>query len=1314
MYFLITLNLIISSPLSFYMSVTENGPEGYDYQYLASFYVILHFWNSGNLTAVYIDRLGSEDLTLLIHETNGHQKTIEAQFKNRNSTFDDDIFNSCITKFSAYKSDATILSRLQHGSADQFFILTSAVVSGIPSRVQIAARPYTFEKSTGKSDKKDLQLLINNLDKDYSVVKTNNQKERKKFLEDQKRVLTPQTMTDLLERITLVDRLSKKDIIRIIGSYLTEHLIPVSAQRHVILEYLELIKENRGKGADILPDLERLVAANSKNLPVPDPDYHLRGDETGFIKEVTQKHVLLLTGLPLCGKTQTAIYTALKVIESDKSIEYYATTDIRAAEQFLYSNEFGARICYLEDPINADQPGSKTAQYRLLESLIQSLPTGKQRYLIVTAPDEDVRQLTANGFLNSRAWQDLTIVQPSFLIDLWEGLTVTRSIPEMISNPVKKLITNSAPAEKIQPGQLVYLSRNYQRLNPVNQEALLHFINFRASTITESIFKESGEVIEAAQLMAATSNTRSGVNEKDLQYFSDDRPDYWPAVNNDKIKFSGGSLFGSGKTPVHTIKEYEGLPPVKPQLENGLSKLIDYGYVEYQQGHYQFKHPIYREAARNILLPDNPIRFKKAISCLRKAITCLNVQVALQGARDLLFTGSSCTVKSDLQAVISIGATGLLSTFVSVRDQSLLFLISQFGDLGPDLQEQVREEIQKRSQSQSGTYIWQHDIAFIPDVKYLEKDFDHTYRGHRQILREWKHLRESETQPDAYRAWQIVKSLDQATRAKKKRIAYEPGSLRRFLSYDEGFIRGRAAYLLAASATDNDVKLVKELFAADDPLVNYQLIKGLFRSWPYFKSQAVRDEMKQFMIRSYDNLFIVLSSIELFSQFSAGHTQYTFDWMLDIEDSAAPDMWYLWGELMPVFFKHLPTSVHINTSRFTMTLKEAQVPDDALVLILDAFINWLQAHIKDKGYHTSMAEIPIWFFSEKIDVIQGPSRLNFIKKFLTIDNKVFQANFWRYVIAQWAKLGTAETACLKAEIPRTSALIRSIIITTGAVPDELQQEILGFLLTGKTAKEIVKLVPEPLLLSNLATLYLLPPFYDLPYRNTAVWNPVLAWLLEHPDHKGSDIALTVFFDDLLIMRRNRDGTWNNPKQQLEHLLKTGTVLTRETVFTKLLLDLMGTNTSHAKVYLDLLFTHCSEEEIARFGEEAAANVEAISNSKNLFRLPDILSEAVYQQISFDLMIFRMIGKKWIDNMELETQESFGKMTVFALQQNGVKTLQGIDLFRDWARENKTFFTVEEMEIIENYMSLVQDKAMEQNRTKEDLYETRFRDMVEDY
>ncbi|SHN42332.1 hypothetical protein [Chitinophaga sp. CF418] len=1312
--FLITLNIIIPKRLNFYMSVTENGPEGYDYQYLGSLYVILHIWSQRALKAVYIDRLGSEDLTLLIDDPNGHQEIIEAQFKNRSSAFDDDIFNSCINKFSAFKCDSTILSKLQEVSINDFFILTSGVVSGVPSRIHVVARPYTFEKSTGKSNSKDLQLLINDIDKEYSVAQTDTQKKRKKFLENLKQSLTPKTMSDLLQRVTLIDRLTKKEIVSIIGFYLTDHLVPVSAQRHVMLEYLELIKEKRGRGVDVFADLERLIAANTKNLPAPDPNYHLRGDEAGFIEELMRKYVLLLTGVPLCGKTQTAIYTALKVIESNKSIEYYATTDTRAAEQFLYSNEFGARICYLEDPINSDQSGSKSVQYRLLESLVHNLPTSKQRYLIVTAANEDVNHLTNGGYLSGQTWQDLTIEQPSFLSDLWERFSIDRSVPEQISNLTKKLLSGGDYSEKIQPGQLAYLSRNHQRLNTINPEALLHFINFRASTLTESTLKESGEVIEAIIIMAATSNTRNGISDKDLQYFSDDRLDYWPAINHDEERSFRGIIFGAKKTHVYTIREYEDLPPIKAQLEYGLSKLIDYGYLEYRQGHYQFKHPIYREAARTILLPGNPLRFKKAISSLRKSIACLNVNVALQATRNLLFIGSSCKEKVDQQALISIGISGLLSTFVSVRDQSLLFLISQFDDLSQDLQEKVSEEIQKRCQSQFGTYVWQRDTAFIPEVKYIEKEFDRPYRNHNQIYREWKQFCESETQPDSYRAWKIVKSLDQAIRGKKKRIAYDVVALRRFLNYNEGFIRGKAAYLLAASATDNDVKLVKELFAAHDPLVNYQLIKGLFRSWPYFKSPAIKEEMKLFMIRAYDNLFVVLSSVDLFSQFSAGHTQYTFDWMYDIEDNAALDMWYLWGELMPVFFKHLPTSIRINTSRFTMTFKEAQVPDGALIVILDAFINWLQENIKDKGYHSSMADIPIWFFSEKIDIIKGPARLDFIKKFHNIDNKVFQATFWRYIVAQWPKLGSPETSYLRTQIQYLSTLIHSVILTTESIPDELQCEILWTSLTGKTARKIVEQVPSTLLLNSLATLYLLPPFNELPYKNTTVWNTVLAYLLKHPNFEGFDIALTVFFDDVLIMGNNRNGTWNDPKQQLKYLLKTGTELTRKTVFTKLLLDLMGTNTSNAKAYLDILFAHCSEAEMERYSEEAAVNIEAISNSGNLARMPDFLSTAVEKKIVFDLMIFRMIDEKWIENMEAETLEKFGKVIVFALQQNEVKTLEGIDLFRTWARVNVTFFTVEEMEIIESYMARLQERAREQRYTKEDLYQRRFREMAEHY
>ncbi len=534
------------------------------------------------------------------------------------------------------------------------------------------------------------------------------------------------------------------------------------------------------------------------------------------------------------------------------------------------------------------------------------------------------------------------------------------------------------------------------------------------------------------------------------------------------------------------------------------------------------------------------------------------------------------------------------------------------------------------------------------------------------------------------------------------------------MNYDEGFIRGKAAFLLSASAEDKDMELIKELFADDDPLVNYQLIKGLFRSWPYLKSAAIKTEMKHFMIQAYDNLFIVLSSIDLLSQFSAGHTQYTFDWMYDIEDCAMVDMWYLWGELMPVFFKHLPTTVHINTNRFIMTFKEAQVPDSSLEPILEAFVEWLQKHIKSMGYHTSMAEIPIWFFSEKLEAIQGISRLNFIKKFLTIRNSVFQSTFWRYVVAQWDKLSIEEHNHLKIEITKASQLIRSVILTTQSIPDDLQQELLGFSLDEKTGIDIVELVPEPLLMSCLATLYLLPPFYDLPYRNTHAWNKVLVVLLGRPAHVGFEVALTVFLDDILVMRHTRNGSWDNPQQLMKHFLDNSNESVRETVFTKLLLDLMGNTSSNAKVYLDLLFAYCDKAEIERFCKETSDNIEAISNSDNLFRLPDTLDIAIQQPATFDLMVLDLIGKKRLDNMGEEVTESFCKMMIMILQKEGLKTIEGIDLFRTWTRANATFFSASEIELIEGYMSLVQEKAMTQRRTKEDMYDRRFRGFVESY
>ncbi|EHQ27481.1 hypothetical protein [Mucilaginibacter paludis] len=447
---------------------------------------------------------------------------------------------------------------------------------------------------------------------------------------------------------------------------------------------------------------------------------------------------------------------------------------------------------------------------------------------------------------------------------------------------------------------------------------------------------------------------------------------------------------------------------------------------------------------------------------------------------------------------------------------------------------------------------------------------------------------------------------------------------------------------------------------------------------------------------------------------STGHTIYTFDWMYEIEDRVAPDMWELWAVLMPVFFKHLPTLVRINTNRFIMTFQESQVENNTLIRILHAFIDWVVAHISDKGYHTSLAEIPVWFFSYKIDAITSTDRIALIHKFLSVENKVFQATFWRYVISNWKKLETSEHNVLIHELSNVSSLIKSVVLTTKDIPEELEQHILGFSLSNRSATQILIEVPEEIFIASLATLYLLPPFDDLPAKNTSLWDGVLGELLKRPDHSGFSIALTVFFDDVLLLRSTRDGMWNKPEQLFKNILKIGTSQTRANIFSKLLLDFMGTSSSRAKVYLELLISKSTQKEIEGYGEEFALNIEAIANVRNVFLIPHSISAKVERKLTFDTMLLKMLGKRWIDEWDSDTQLNFAKLSVYTLREREVKTIQGIDLLRNWARSNPGFFTEAELKIVEGYMAILQDISGEQNRAKEIAYNQKIRSMVEEY
>ncbi len=1297
-------------------AVTEHGPEGYDYQYLGSLYVILHYLQTGGLTEVLIDKLGKEDLTLVFSSAATSNKFVEVQFKNRSAAFTEDLFLSCITKFTAHRHDQNILSRLAAGPDTSFIVLTSSINSGFAGPLNVLATPYSFEKSRDKREKKAVSALRGELDKEYRGASTPQQKKRQKFLERQKNALTDDQFSTLLDRITLIDRLSKAECWMMIGHSLSNLLVPVPAQRMVILEVLEIIKANRGKGTDVLPLLQQLIDVNRKHLPTPDATYLDRGDETTLLQTLKTEHVLLMTGLPLCGKTQTALRIAQLLTAAEPTIDYFMTTSIREAERLMNDNSVGAKVCYLEDPISTEGEASKDAYYRQLDALVRGLPKGRQRFIIVTERSEESDKIFRHGYLNAFSWKDRSVSDGDFLLRLWaklrEGLTTSAKLQVLITS----LIKDDSVEEQVQPGQLVYLSRNLAQLKLIDRESLLHVIHFRAEDITRSLLFSAAEAIDAMLLLGISASTQYGPREFDLRYFSDPRKDYFPGINQNELIGVSSTFSGRSAVPNYRQKQYEGLPTKADDLRTGLSSLLDKGFIRCQNLQYIFSHPIYREAARELFDPEQPIRFEKAMALLRKSIGSLNAQTAMQASRMLTFVAGRCKMKEDLLSLCLVAEMGLMSTFQPVRDRCLLFLIYEFDSLSGDLQNKIKDEVRNRGDVRNEHFVWQDDVTFIPDVVNLETEWfsGDLFLDIEFALLTWEALQIGAPLPNNQTAWKLLLALDRATEGKKARILYDLATVEHFLRYSEIMIRELAAYLIAASATDSDVPTLEAIFAREDPFVNYQLIKGLFRSWPYFKDPVVKDAAKTFLVQAYDNLFIVLSSIEFFSQFSAGHTNYTFDWRDDIEDAAVADMWFLWGELMPVFFKHLPPSIHLHNSRFIMTFRESQVSDAAIVKIFIAYFGWLRAHTNVVKHLSSLSEDALdlfFFYFQRIDPVQ---RLSLIKEAVAMGGEVFRAKGWRLLIYHWPVLTADEQHYLLSLLSGLSINVKAIVLTTENIPGDVQQQLLGATTDGKPIEEVIRLFPEKLLLACLASLYVMEPFNSFEHRDASGWGKILETYLHQPEHPAFIIALRTFFDDQLIYGISPNTLWPDPQRTLDGILTHSSSATREVIFFILLTDLAETVGSNAKPFWELLEPHLTVDEVTQFSAILDQHVEAISIYSNLPNIPSPFVLALDAALSLDLMVLEVLQKNWVENWDAETKKAFAKVHAATMKMEKIRTLQATEAFQRWAQQNRTLFSTEDMAIVEGYRSILVDKARNQrHQLRHDLHQ-RLMGLMEPY
>ncbi|WP_412467094.1 hypothetical protein [Pedobacter sp. KLB.chiD] len=1209
------------------MNVTFYGPKGYDYQYYASAYLILYLWNDDStgmiMTEAYIDKAGHEDLLLtLTNHHSGEEVNLEFECKDRMSEFDQFFLRDALSKFTAGRDDSFILSRLYQASLNFICFFTSArATSNIEELKLIGSENNVLQPRKGIPKTKAAafgKLLADNFSKQADG--------RGKFGASFLSGLIKDEFVALLEKVSVIDQHNHDMVIFKIGIVLNSLGVAEVNHKNVIESLYNLVKGSAKSGINILPGVKEIVNAVVRRTAPLGPNYIHRPIESTLISDLRAKHFLLLEGVSLCGKTQVAYAIANQLLKENESFEYQVKMDIASADQFLFENTTGGKICYLEDPFGHSLDAVDSNLVKKLNNLIENVAEAKGKLLIVTCNSEIVDYIRG-GSLYVNQWHNLTISDRSFLSDAWATFSSEEAVPKFFTKQVKILLETLPEKELFQLGQLRVLAILKVSKGALSTEQITNKANVKAQDVAQSL-KKNHKRIRYMLLLGAAATTQTGLNDNDLNFILHSSPDYLPGFNKTDPRSIGGTLkMGDGASDFK-IKNYKN--PIDgykmEQIHESISILIDLNYVTFADNQYFFAHPIYQEAARLLLADKNVLRFNESLNFLTKIIGGLNEKAALQAVKSLYIIFNGQRTDMEKRKLLDLAKAAGKSTFVTVRDESALFLANQFHLLDNDQQKDFIRTFRRKSDFADNIFRWDGEVVFIPEVDNIPFNLEFlTYRTDPKILQEkWDRYVSEKAVLSPRNAFALLSGLIDLAEHQSK-VSFDITSLRDFLEYQQLFIREMAVFLIAASLNDNTFTTLDTITFEDNPYIKYHIIRGLFRSYPHFKKTEVRNNANLFLKSTFDDPFVVIRAIPLFTQFASAHASDSFDWMETITPKDEDQMWELWGELMPIFFKQLPANVHINFARFHGTLLEAKVGTRTKGIILLAYTTWLRERLTEQFAIPEIADIFINVFYH-----QGPNLdSNTLRQLIAITQQVqislFREKFLRAAIGLWDKFDEDVRNDVLTFLGKISYRGKIMAFTTQNATKQVQQLVAGKSIVGLAPERVVSDMPESFVLDCLVNIYELEETAEYFFVDRKFWGRVLNGYLLKPDSACFQIALYQYLYEVCVAEKT--GSYF-PRSTTKYLRELAALINSDekavTVALEVLITLM-VESDHKKIknYADILLSHFSEEHRVRFMAVVNEHLSAFGREDKLALFPDIIHPQLEKLIKPELDVYNL-------------------------------------------------------------------------------------------
>ncbi|WP_347358449.1 hypothetical protein [Bdellovibrio sp.] len=649
------------------MTINITGPQNYRFQELVAVWIGVLNSNSPQFECYYEVNTGAEDIEIVIEN-----KEIAVQVKGSSGQVGIAQIANWLSHFGNRQSERCLFDRLINGEKVVFVAAGRLSDEAVYFRKKSASLSLPIRESLLSA--KTVELLLQK----FSNVDIPGEREQKLYKDRAAHCrkfcqLDVGSVQQHLKNLAIFEEITIQEIIKSLREHLAaNYYIADEKCEQVIQELVTSVRDFAGKEESYIPGLIETIRKYSQNELKP-KEYVERHIEAQIREVLIESNLVLLSGEPRCGKSQTALVLADDLMK--QGYKFATDHSVDEAIKFLQSPDGTKRIFILEDPfgsrglVNGDL-SIHTKLQRLLK-----LTNSNRKLVVCQSQDELTHALGVatldQARISGKKWYDLGNYESGLLLEIWRKLTKRESVPKKISEIVEEMLTQGTILE---PGALEYLAYNYDlHEGKIDTESIARFARREAFSLgSHMIEKFGGKMEDLLGVLSICTFGSKAIHEGELIHVLNQTAGLVGRSNSIGIEYS----FGRDEYP--DFPKYDALT-LDNEYRSNLDTLVRRGILRENERSYHFRHMYYRAAAE-ITIERLSSRFLNNLSgFLRRAIFSLDPKVSVYSIRNIEWL--LCKVNSRFQReIIEILFDGQKSIFPATKE-ACFTLLHKISDL---------------------------------------------------------------------------------------------------------------------------------------------------------------------------------------------------------------------------------------------------------------------------------------------------------------------------------------------------------------------------------------------------------------------------------------------------------------------------------------------------------------------------------------------------------------------------------------------------------------------------------------------------------